>query len=269
MMTDEPLKNLHALLLMMALEVKRICEKHAIPYYMIGGTLLGAVRHKGFIPWDDDLDLCMMRPDFERFLKIAQSELDPRFFLQSWDTDINHPFLFAKIRLNGTKFIERNAPKVEIHQGVFIDVFPLDVAPDDQHLRDKQNRSYEFLRRLLLMKNGYTIAQKDEFKKHVGYALLKFISRFVKQSTLKRKIMALALKYNDQESEYYVNLSGSYGYAKESFRRIDFAQAAELPFENASLAAPIRYHEFLKSFYGNRHGILEMDLGEYTSKSKV
>ena len=91
--------------LSIAKEIQRICKKHKIIFFLNAGTLLGAVRHQGFIPWDDDLDVGMLRSEYDRFIDIASKELDEAYFLQTWDSDPKYPMPFAKIRLNGTKYI--------------------------------------------------------------------------------------------------------------------------------------------------------------------
>ena len=104
---NETLQKMHRLHLVLADEVKRICEKHSIEYFMLAGTLLGAIRHKGFIPWDDDMDFGMTRNNFEKFLLVAEKELDAKkFYLQTDRKDRFYTFNFAKLRLNGTKVIE-------------------------------------------------------------------------------------------------------------------------------------------------------------------
>lgn len=108
-------------------EVHRICEEHKITYWLDAGTLLGAVRHGGFIPWDDDLDISMPRTDYEKFIRIAQKELPDGYFLQNRDTDIGYNLNFSKIRKIGTTLIEtgENGDEPYCH-GVFIDIFPYD-----------------------------------------------------------------------------------------------------------------------------------------------
>ena len=125
---EKNLRKLQLLQLDIAKAIKELCESNGIPYFLIGGTLLGAIRHKGFIPWDDDFDVGMLREDYERFIKIAEEKLDKKkFFLETWDTEKGYGFPFAKVKLNGTKYPERNAPK-SVHQGIFVDVFPIDTA---------------------------------------------------------------------------------------------------------------------------------------------
>lgn len=107
-------------------EFVKICDKHGLKYYLMWGTLLGAVRHQGFIPWDDDIDVCMTRKEYKQFLKIAPKELDSKFFLQTNKTDKYHPVSFAKIRLNNTAFYSENDNNHKRHHGIFIDIFPMD-----------------------------------------------------------------------------------------------------------------------------------------------
>lgn len=107
--------------------IHSICVKNGIKYTLIAGTLLGAVRHKGFIPWDDDCDIAMLRPDYERFLEIAARELPKEYFLQTQKTDPNYPLFFAKVRKNSTLLIETGETGEEnYHHGVFVDIFPFD-----------------------------------------------------------------------------------------------------------------------------------------------
>ena len=116
-------------------EVDRICRREGLTYYIIGGTLIGAVRHQGFIPWDDDVDISMPREDYERFLKHGQKWLPDRLFLQNYKTEKECYHLFSKIRLNGTFFKERAAEHLSCHHGIFIDIFPLDRVSRDPKMR--------------------------------------------------------------------------------------------------------------------------------------
>ena len=110
------------------LEVDRICKKYDIKYYALFGTLLGAVRHKGFIPWDDDIDVAMLRPDYMRFVQVAPQEIKAPYFLQNVYTD-NRIMNWSKIMDDSTSAIE-NWDAFYMHQGIFVDIFPLDVVPD-------------------------------------------------------------------------------------------------------------------------------------------
>lgn len=111
-------------------EIDKICSRHGIPYWLSGGSMLGAVRHQGFIPWDDDLDIEMLRPDFERLMKILPDELPEHLALQWHTTDKNYFFQFAKVRDRNSQLFERNGyDKVFKEHGIWVDIFPLEATP--------------------------------------------------------------------------------------------------------------------------------------------
>ena len=118
------LRDLQLFELDMLRDVKRVCESNQLKYYLSSGTLLGAVRHQGFIPWDDDIDIAMPYPDFLRFLEIGQEALGSRYFLQTADTDESFPFIYARVRRNNSTMI-RYWECDGGHHGVWLDVFPL------------------------------------------------------------------------------------------------------------------------------------------------
>ena len=142
-------------------EIKRICDKHELTYYLSGGSCLGAVRHNGFIPWDDDIDIMMPYDSYTRFLSIASNELSEEFFLQNYMTDKHDHQGFTKIRMNKTAMIMPNHKRWKIHQGVWLDVFPLIRVQDADDLRKKK--------RLLSMSNylqmdSFILDNEEEFK---------------------------------------------------------------------------------------------------------
>lgn len=152
-MQANELRELQMKELEMLLEVERICQKHAITYYLIGGSALGAVRHGGFIPWDDDVDIALPRSDYLRFLKICAQELQGSYYLQTYQTQPHFPFSYAKIYRHNTTFIEPYLAKLRIHHGIFIDVFPLDGVPHFPLFRMIQDIFFKVVRRIPIGKS--------------------------------------------------------------------------------------------------------------------
>lgn len=126
-----------------------VCNKHGLSYQLVGGSLLGAIRHKGFIPWDDDIDVGMLRPDYDRFVQLAKNELEAPFFLQTPLTDPGRNIDYVQIRNSATTAIDLRY--VDDHntfnQGIFIDIFPIDGVGSDEVLQ-KQEKQQQFIRRV-------------------------------------------------------------------------------------------------------------------------
>jgi lipopolysaccharide cholinephosphotransferase len=142
-------------------EVDRICRKHGIRYFVTGGTAVGAYFWQKILPWDDDVDVGMMRPDYERFAKIAQEELGGKFFLQTPQTEPHTPFYFMKVRMNGSRFSEATFKHIKMHQGIYVDIFPFDKIPQQKWLERLQHQ-------LLFFFNGLFIAKEIWQWKHCG-----------------------------------------------------------------------------------------------------
>lgn len=135
-LNSEQLKAIQQVELEMLIEIDRICRKNNIPYTLDSGTLLGAVRSKGFIPWDDDADIVMTRDAYERFFEICKTQLDKkRFFLQDYRTDEKYRWGYPKMRRNDSLFIREDQSMLPWHQGIFVDIFVYDNVPDNWLLR--------------------------------------------------------------------------------------------------------------------------------------
>ena len=140
LMTESEIKQLKEVEIELFDELDRVCKLLDIPYFMVGGTLLGAVRHQGFIPWDDDIDVVMFREDLERLEKEGSTLFDKKYFLQTEDTDKYYPLMTAKLRKNGTVFLEGCMDEnVKSHTGIFIDIFPMDDISDVDHPAIQKN----------------------------------------------------------------------------------------------------------------------------------
>ena len=181
-------------------EFDRVCKKINTPYIAFGGTLLGAIRHKGFIPWDDDMDVAMLRKDYERFLKEAPKEFSDRFFVQEHSTDPDYYQPFIKIRDNETTAIEWIFQKGKYNQGLWLDVFPFDALPEKEMSVKDEKTFNTLVMRLMLHYHppGKTFIKKllKPFK-HFLYFL-----RYPSLEKAYNKLNNLLTKYNDKGYEY-------------------------------------------------------------------
>ena len=140
----EILQHLHEELYDVLREVVRVCDKAGIPYFIQGGTAIGAHFFEDIVPWDDDVDLGMTRDNYERFLREAPALLGEGYVLQEFTTERDTPFYFAKVRKRGTRFVEREWVGMPIEEGIYIDIFPYDLVPDEESLRRKQRAKVGF-----------------------------------------------------------------------------------------------------------------------------
>lgn len=165
------LRQIQMIQLEMLIEVDRICKKHNIHYNIIAGTLLGAVRHGGYIPWDDDADVALLRPEYEKFRDICKTELDKkRFYFQDDRNTRGYRWGYGKIRRKNTLFLREHQEHMPYKQGIFIDVFPLDNVPDNYFIRSIQNFECFCVRKILWSKVG-KVAEKNYWKRRI-YRLL-------------------------------------------------------------------------------------------------
>lgn len=260
--------------LYIAKEIQRICEKNGIKFFLNAGTLLGAVRHNGFIPWDDDLDVGMLRVEYEKFVKIASSELGDEFFLQTWDTDPKYPMPFAKVRLNGTKYIEKNSQNADIHKGIYVDVFPYDNISSNKIKQKIQKYLSKIYLHLLLNKSGYEYYSKKNCKRYIVYSIFKAFSRLWSYNKLHKNLYNIMTKYNCENIQEIVTFGGANSFEKETLKYEWIKETVDHLFEDAMFPIPYMWDEYLTHFYGDymtpppkdkrydRHNIVECDLGE-------
>lgn len=150
--TTKELTQLRAVLYDILSEIVRVCDKHNIDYFAIGGTAIGALYDKDILPWDDDVDLGMTRENYNKFLEVAPSELGAGYFLSWIGTDSHTPFYYAKVKKNGTEFIEEKYKHIQMHQGIFVDIFPFDNVPDSPLFRKLQFKISNFLKTCFMAK---------------------------------------------------------------------------------------------------------------------
>ena len=175
----EQLRQLQMIQLEMLIEVDRICNKCGIQYNIIAGTLLGAIRHGGYIPWDDDADVAFLRPEYEKFRKACKTELDrTRFYFQDHRNTKGYRWGYGKLRRKNTLFLREHQEHMPYKQGIFIDIFPLDGVPDNYFFRSIKNFECFCIRKILWSKVG-KVADSNLGKRQIYKILDKIPERKV------------------------------------------------------------------------------------------
>jgi len=241
-LTGGQLKKLQAELLDLLIEFDRICNKYDIPYFLYGGTLLGAIRHKGFIPWDDDIDVAMFRDDYNKFKSIVEIELDKdKYFFQNQETDKFYNWVFARLRKNNTVYKREGQEHLKYHDGIFIDIFPLDDISENKFKQNLTLYMCKLCKKALWapvgIKYGKNIIHRNVFK------LLNLIPR----SRIISIYEYFAIKFNKQKT----GLIASHNAFSIVLKKEWYESSKKVEFEGLKFNAPAQYHEFLKARYGD------------------
>lgn len=271
---DGNLKLLHDLLFKILCEFDRICQKHGIKYFLGGGTLLGAVRHGGMIPWDDDMDVMMLRPDYEKFLTVVDDELDKSMFFQSSGTDPQYHSIFTKIRLNDTKFVTKFSSRFnKMHQGIFIDIFVHDKTSDIPVFQKLHVFRTLFARSMVFHK-------WEQSPMHF-YGKLKLICRlataYIKRhdfDVLESHQDKIIQKYNKKKTKYFYDGTGEH-LRHGAFPAKWLSKTEYTDFNGRQFPIPYESEAYLKYSYGDYkkwitaslrkagHDIVQVDFGKY------
>ena len=228
-------------------EFKRVCKKHHLNYFAFGGTMLGAIRHKGFIPWDDDIDLAMLRSDYDKLRAIANSEFKDPYFFQ---TDYNDKLFrgHAQLRKSNTTGIMIEEMNRKYNQGIFIDIFPLDEYPSDDSLRKKQQKQLFFIGGTL--RNYYRDTGKfsEKIRRILAGIVVWLHGGPVKYFAKYEKI---ARRYNGEGNGIVGALSVNYGKEVDYMKVEGLHKLKDMPFENTKISMPLTYDEILTQHFGD------------------
>lgn len=229
------------------LELDNFCKNNNLKYYLAGGTLLGAIRHKGFIPWDDDIDVCMPRKDYEFLVKNFKSNNKNLIIKSSLLNNLNIPF--AKIIDLSTE-IDSKFDESEINKHLWIDIFPVDGLPEDIGKVKEIYSKCNFYRTLLLLQDARLGEGTTFFRKYAKY-LLKPIAKLYGSKRCIEKMEKIA-KYNLYETSKYVGAVtwGLYGVG-ERMLKTEFEKTVEVEFEGHKFPAFSCWDSYLRGLYGN------------------
>lgn len=236
------INELQKIQLSMLKDFDSVCQKHRISYQLFSGTALGAVRHKGFIPWDDDIDVVMLREDYERFFDSASKELDSKKYYVQREFSEHWPMFFSKLRLNGTTYIEKyHSHDARIHQGIYIDIFPCDNLSDSRLMQKLQYIASKIVISKSLYARGY------ETNSTVKKCFMQFC-RILPTEPFKR----LCIRRNDSSSlKVHTFFGGGKKFERSIYLREWFEQSVKMRFEDSEFPVSAHYDEMLRVMYGD------------------
>ncbi len=261
-------RKIQLMVFQILLEFEKICKRNNLRFYLAGGSILGAVRHKGFIPWDDDIDITMPRPDYEKFLKIAQTELPEEYILEKDCL----PYCHNRVEIRGTKFYSglRNGR-------IFLDILALEGSPDDPAKRLQHEAKCKFWRTCMLEKARPLPALAFN-KTSTKLFFNRFVLRLTPRRFLKWRWHSWATKYSTEETNSWVCLPASiYTYEQERFPKEYWGDPVYIEFEGHMLPTMSHWKDYLVCHFGDymkmppettrksHHYIYEYDLGKYAA----
>lgn len=228
-------------------EIIRVCEAAHIPYFAAFGTLLGTIRHRGFIPWDDDIDIGMLYPDYLRFCDAWKSYGDQtHFFLQTFETDKEYPLFFAKVRLNGTVYMQYEFQHHDMNQGVWVDIFPFFHIPEASKKWKKMSRKIylPFIKDKLLHRELMEPNEQKDWR----IRLYGILTAPISEKTLLKKTMKLIARW-DQKYQHSSLASG--GNTLIPMPAKCFQELTKGSFEGLDIMIPKDSDTVLRSDYGD------------------
>lgn len=251
--TDEwGIKKLQDKILEIAVYVDKLCEENDIEYFLMGGSALGAIRHKGFIPWDDDLDFFMTPDNYEKFVKVFNEKGDKdRYFLEPFG-EFDEMITLGKVRCKNTTLVEESLKKFDVSHNIYLDIFILHTAPNNAI-----KRGWQYLWAKYLIVKSQSLRDISRY----GFGLrclLKFTRLFPKLMLVKFALKQV-YRYRNEKSDYLCNYLGKARFKAGTYKREWFAAAKKVPFENVELNVPIKVEDFLSERFGDYMKIPDLE----------
>lgn len=225
-----------------------VCNRYNLNIFTFGGTLLGSIRHNGFIPWDDDMDLAMTREDFTKLCKISQHEFVFPYFFQYALSDRQYFCGYARLRNSETTGIIKHYSKRKFNNGIFIDIYIFDRLPNSKIKLKKQLRTIHFYS--FLLENYYYFNSTNRIT-IILLPLIKFIKLFITYEKLYEKYISVCSRYNDNKESKVFGLLCNPAFLHYKFSEIEINNLVRHSFENRMVNIPSDYDGCLKIAYGN------------------
>lgn len=238
------LKHLQRVILSIAKDIDSICKANSINYYLLGGSAIGAVRHHGFIPWDDDLDIVMDANNYERFISVCREHLDKeKYYLQEGYTD--WPMPFSKLKLRGTVLKEPSGFVNESgEQGIYVDIFKLENAPSS-----KTGQIWQYFCAKLLLCN--CLLRRGWNKTSLLKRLMMVASSPLNINVVRNYFKNQVEKYNEKNTDYRMFFAGRYRFATSFYHKDIFGKPQWVTFEDTELPVPERCSNWLTQIFGD------------------
>ena len=254
--SEQHLNDTQRYILYVLREVTRVLEELNIPYFMQGGTMLGAIRHGGFIPWDDDVDLGIPRADYDRMLKEVAARLPENLELRTYDDETDHHYYFARI-VDKRYQIRRMGSIEERLENIWVDLFPLDGMPNgfisrQWHKMRLLGTRLQFhlscFEKVNIKRPGRPLVERIIIR----FAMITHVGSWWNTRKQLDKLDRLLKKYPPEKSRYFVNFTGQTSFKfNEMFKKEIYGQGKAYPFEDMVLIGPVQYDPYLKSLYGD------------------
>lgn len=225
-------------------DIDEFCVANNIPYSIAFGTVLGAVRHGGFIPWDDDVDICMLREDYNRFISLWKD--NDKYLLQNHSTNPDFTQTFTKIRKRNTAFVQTTDVGKDFHKGIFVDIFPFDRVAEGG-----VKRKIQILNSILyaLYSRGYTPKNNGTLMRLCSSIILKLKPKSKYDAAAQKQLKKLT-KYNHNKKLKIYSVS-TFGNMKKEYDSDLFENLSRIKYENITVSVFNKYDQFLSYFYGD------------------
>ena len=245
MSVNQEIKQVQKKILEIMKYIDALCRENNITYYIMGGTALGAVRHGGFIPWDDDLDIFMTPSEYDKFKRIFNNQVSEQFVLQEWKTTPDY-LEYAKVRMNGTTFIEKQfIDKKDLHQGIYVDIMILHKVPNNKFIQ----KSVYFKSKFVTL---YALSQRGWIPKSQGQKIALKILRILPNKWIVKRFYKHIYKYDSLTENFkYCYWITPAKFKNGLFDSSFFENPIDIPFEDTQLLGSEKIKEYLTYRYGD------------------